>query len=331
MSEDRINKSLQDSYADTEADPSEIGDWLLDNCNSPEFDDLLLGLLENTEYFDPETSSQGYSHFKSKIKEYERSNRWKRVRNVLKKLEHVAAALLFPVIALMFYLRGGETPGIEWIEANTSIGQKLEVILPDGSSMTLGPSSKLIYPTAFTGDQRKVFVIGSVYADIKTNPNAPFVVSAGNLDVVVHGTEFQLNSYDAESEVEVALVEGSLHLQNKVDHREIVMRPGDIVCYDKFTGNFIRKNFAAGYYKDILDKGGFQFVNQRLGDIASCLERHFAVTIHIDDASIADERFFASFINDESVDEILNVLNAQNFMKITRNGRIIHITRNDLN
>ena len=330
MSEDKINKSLQDFYADAEADPSEIQDWLLRNCDSPEFDEMLLGLLEEAEYFDPEMSSQGYSHFKSMIKEYDRSNRWKHTCKVLRKLEHVAVVLLLPIMALMFYLGGRRAMDIEWIEANTSIGQKLDVILPDGSSMTLGPSTKLIYPSAFVGNQRKVFVIGSVYADIESNPDEPFVVSAGDLDVVVYGTEFQLNSYEAESEVEVALVEGSLHLLNRADHRETVMRPGDIVCYDKLTGNFIRKNFAAGYYKDILDKGGFQFVNQRLGDIASCLERHFAVTIHIDDTSIAEERYFASFINDESVDEILNVLNAQNFMKITRNGRIIHITRNDI-
>ena len=329
MSEDRINKSLQDFYADAEADPSEIQDWLLRNCDSPEFDEMLLGLLEEAEYFDPEMSSQGYSHFKSMIKEYDRSNRWKQTCKVLRKLEHAAVVLLLPMMALMFYLGGRRAMDIEWIEANTSIGQKLDVILPDGSSMTLGPSTKLIYPSAFAGNQRKVFVIGAVYADIESNPDEPFVVSAGDLDVVVYGTEFQLNSYEAESEVEVALVEGSLHLLNRVDHRETVMRPGDIVCYDKLTGNFIRKNFAAGYYKDILDKGGFQFVNQRLGDIASCLERHFAVTIHIDDTSIAEERYFASFINDESIDEILNVLNAQNFMKITRNGRIIHITRND--
>ena len=80
--------------------------------------------------------------------------------------------------------------------------------------------------------------------------------------------------------------------------------------------------------KDILENGGFQFVNQRFADIASCLERHFAVTIHIDDADIAEERYFASFINNESVDDILDVLNSQNYMKIVRSGKIIHISHN---
>lgn len=325
MSEEKTGIGFENSYDNIETDLSEMEDWLLANCDSPELDNMMMDLLEKTEYFDPVISSHGYSQFKSKIKDYERSRKKERLCRLIRKAEHVAAILLIPVCALMFYL-GGSTSDVEWLEANTSSGQELEIMLPDGSEMTLGPSSKIIYPSNFNGDQRKVFVMGSVYADIETDPDHPFVVSSGVLDVIVYGTEFHLNSYESDSEVEVALVEGAVKLHNKTDHRDINMRPGDIVCYDKSTGNFIRKNFAAGYYKDILEKGGFQFVNQRLGDIASTLERHFGVTIYIDDDSIADERYFASFINNESVDEILNVLNAQNYMKITRNGKIIHIT-----
>lgn len=327
MSEERINKSLQDSFADTGADPTEIENWLLANSNSPELDDVMLELLESTEYFDPVISSRGYSQFKEKVKDYEIRCRRQRLKDVFRKVEHVAAFLLLPVSVLM-YIIGGSTTDVEWLETNTAVGQKVDVMLPDGSEMILGPSSKLIYPSNFTGDQRKVFVMGSVYADIESDKKHPFVISTGSLDVVVYGTEFQLNSYESDSEVEVALVEGSVKLHNKADNRDVMMHPGDIVCYDKSTGNFIRKNFAAGYYRDIVANGGFQFVNQRLEDIASCLERHFNVTIYIDDEEIADERYFASFINNESVDEIFNVLNAQNYMKVTRNGKIIHISRN---
>ena len=328
MTIDNEKQWLKDQYENKEADPSAIEDWILENGDSPEFDDMMLELLETTEYFDPVSSSKGYSLFKIRIKEHEKSRRRSVMGKVLKSFEHIAALLLVPVSLLTFYM-GGRSSEVEWLEANTAAGQKLEVVLPDGSSMTLGPSSKLIYPTAFIGDARKVFVLGSVYADIESDAKNPFVVSAGNLDVRVLGTEFQLNSYEDDSEVEVALVEGTVQLHNKIDNREVTMRPGDIVSFDKTSGNFIRKNFAAGYYKDILENGGFQFVNQRFADIASCLERHFAVTIHIDDADIAEERYFASFINNESVDEILDVLNSQNYMKIVRSGKIIHISHNN--
>ena len=328
MSEDKIRQWLQNRYENMDADPSEIEDWILENGDSPDFDVMMMELLESTEYFDPVSSSQGYSLFKTRVKEYENQFRREKACKVLKGVERVAAFLLVPVSVLMFYF-GGRSSNVEWLEANTAAGQKIEVLLPDGSSMTLGPSSKLIYPSSFTGDERKVFLMGSVYADVESDAKKPFVLSAGHLDVKVLGTEFHVNSYLEDSEVEVALVDGSVLLSNKSDGREVMMRPGDIVCYDKSTSNFIRKNFAAGYYKDILDKGGFQFVNQRFGDSAACLERHFGVTIYIDDADIVDERYFASFINNETVDEILDVLNAQNYMKITRSGKIIHISHNN--
>ena len=321
-------ESFKKLYNDATADASLIEKFLLENHADPELDTMMLELLESTEYFDPVSSSQGYSLFKTRIREHEKSVRKQKFCKMLRYSERIAAFLLLPLAALMFYI-GGKKSDVEWIEANTSAGQKLEIVLPDGSEMTLGPSSKLIYPTDFIGRERKVFLMGAAYADIETDTQRPFVVSAGSLDVIVHGTEFQLNSYDSDSEVEVALVEGSVQLYNKSDHRDVMMRPGDIVCYDKATGNFIRKNFAAGYYKDILDDGGFQFVNQRFGDIAACLERYFGVTIYIDDATISEERYFASFINDESVDDILDVLNAQDFMKIIRKGKVIYITRKD--
>ena len=330
MSEDRIRQWLQSRYENMDADPSEIEDWILENGDSPDFDDMMLELLESTEYFDPVSSSQGYSLFKARMKEYDKKCRRKRFFGVFKGMERIAAILLIPV-SVFTYFAGGRSSDVEWIEANTSSGQKIEILLPDGSSMTLGPSSKLIYPSSFEGDERKVFLMGAAYADVESDVRKPFIVSVGDLDIKVLGTEFQVNSYEMDSEVEVALVDGSVRLVHKPDNREVMMRAGDIVCYDKSTSNFIRKNYAAGYYKDILDKGGFQFVNQRLGDIASCLERHFGVTIHIADAAIADERYYASFINDESVDDILAVLNAQDFMKITRNGKIINITRPDIN
>lgn len=328
MTTDNEKKWLKSQYQNKEADPSEIGAWILENRDSPEFDSIMLELLEVTEYFDPVSSSRGYSLFKTRVKKHKKECRNAKVRKVFGYLEHLAAVLLIPVALFSFYVND-EVSKVDWLEANTSAGQTMEVVLADGSAMTLGPSTKLVYPSAFPGDERKVFLIGSIYADIESDARKPFVVSAGNLEVKVLGTEFRLASYNEDSEAEVALVDGAVTLHNKANNMDVTMCPGEIVSFDKATGAFVRKNFAAGYYKDIIDNGGFQFVNQRLGDIASCLERHFAVTIYIDDADIANERYFASFINNEGVDEILKVLNAQNFMKIVRNGNIIHISHNN--
>lgn len=317
------------NFNDPEADPALVEKWLLDHASDPEQDEMLMELLDDAEYYDPAMSSRGLSLFKSRVKELQQQKRKDAAFKALRWFERVAAALILPVSALAFIMyTNGSLRNVKWLEANTGEGETMSIVLPDGSDMTLGPSTKIIYPTEFGRKEREVFVAGSVHADIESNSKVPFVISSGDVAIRVYGTEFQMNSYDADTEVEVALIEGTVQMLNKTDGRKVTLRPGDIVSYDKMTGNFIRKNFAAGYYHDIISEGGFQFVNQRLCDIVACLERHFGVSVIIDDDSIKDERYFASFINDESIDDILAALNAQNYLKIRRNGNTIRISPN---
>ena len=46
MSEDKIRQWLQNRYENMDADPSEIEDWILENGDSPDFDVMMMELLE---------------------------------------------------------------------------------------------------------------------------------------------------------------------------------------------------------------------------------------------------------------------------------------------
>lgn len=327
MSEKQNKDWLHSQFNDPTADSALIEEWLLGHASDPEQDDVLMELLDKSEYYDPAMSSKGWMEFNSRLNEVRREQRKCKVHKAFRWFERVAAVLILPVgaLALVMFMNGS-LRDVKWLEANTATGETMSIVMPDGSDITLGPSTKIVYPTEFGSKERQVFVTGSIHADIEHNPKVPFVVSSGDLAVRVYGTEFQMNSYDSDTEVDVALIDGSVHMLNKTDGRKVVLRPGDIVSFDKLTGSFIRKNFAAGYYHDIVREGGFQFVNQRLCDIVSCLERHFGVSVIIDDDSIKDERYFASFINNESIDEILAALNAQDYLNISRSGNTIRIS-----
>ena len=173
-----------------------------------------------------------------------------------------AACLLLPVAALAFYLYGeAQRPG-EWFEAYAPYGKTLRVVLPDGSEVVINSGSKLIYPDRFGPDRRQVFLAGEGYATIAKDPGRPFVMSAGEVDVRVLGTKFNLKSYAEDSEVEVTL-----------------------------------------------------------------LEKRFDVKINVADRALAERRFIASFVNGESLDEMLASFNADEAMRIRREGRIVNITK----
>ena len=145
------------------------------------------------------------------------------------------------------------------------------------------------------------------------------------MEVRVLGTQFSISAYLENTECEVALVEGSVELQ--VAGRETPMRlnPGELAVYDRRTGVLSGRTFIPEYFKEVEMQDGCQFLNMRFVDIASYLERRFGVKIFIADESIGNERFYASFINGEGVDEILEILNMEGRFSIRRNGNTVLI------
>ena len=138
-------------------------------------------------------------------------------------------------------------------------------------------------------------LVGEAFLDVTPDTRRQFVVSLGSMDVVVHGTRFSVSSFPEENEDEVALIEGSVEMRFSNEVGSIFLSPGELVKYDRSTCMTERRKFAANYFEEVVNAGGLQFSNERLEDIVASLNRHFKVNIVIEDDSLNDERFFASF------------------------------------
>lgn len=79
-------------------------------------------------------------------------------------------------------------------------------------------------------------------------PKRSFVLSADDVDILVHGTSFRVSSYVNDSEVEVALLSGAIDMQTKnlQQNCKIQMTPGDMVKVDKRSGASPRYDSPAG-------------------------------------------------------------------------------------
>ena len=69
------------------------------------------------------------------------------------------------------------------------------------------------------------------------------------------------------------------------------------------------------------------FMDKRFDEIVAYLEKRFDVKINVADRALAERRFIASFVNGESLDEMLASFNADEAMRIRREGRIVNITK----
>lgn len=306
---------------------SKFQDLLLENEDSPQFDVVLGELLRQAESeVSGKDVSMGEAAFDNFAKNVGLTTR-KRWHSALRIVSNIAAALFIPLLISCLCLSFGTDGEQEtiWNEVSTAYAKNASVELSDGTSVKLGPCSRLIYPDKFSSSERKVFISGDVLFDVAKNPEKKFVAVSDNMDVIVHGTRFHVTSFMDFKNEEVALVSGSVELCMHADGTSVKLVPGDIIRYDKEKGNIKRLHFDVNSYERVLDVDGLQFVDATLSEIVGTLSRRFKVDISMED-SIAGEKYYASFINGENLDEILNALNVERHFRINHINNKIKLT-----
>jgi len=221
-----------------------------------------------------------------------------------------------------------ELKSIKWAEASTGTGETREMTMPDGSLIKLGPCSKIVYPSSFSGNERVVFLSGSAYAYItKTKRQTPFIISLGDIETVVTGTEFQIDAYEGNEKDVISLVEGSLLVRKKGEEQGVYLSSGYLATYDKKMDEFTKKAFDAQDYKQKVETGNIVYFNKSFSDIAVDLEKRFGVRLIFDDSSIKENTYFASFINREDYHDILQIINIDKSFRIVEeeDGKTIRI------
>lgn len=106
------------------------------------------------------------------------------------------------------------------------------LVLSDGTKVWLNSESSLRYPTAFSGNERKVEITGEAYFEVtkqKQNvkgkiQNFPFLVTANGVITEVLGTQFNVNAFDDETAVRITLLEGSVKVAKGNDYK--LLKPG---------------------------------------------------------------------------------------------------------
>ncbi|MCR4843632.1 MAG: FecR family protein [Bacteroidales bacterium] len=296
---------------------NELQKWFLEHGMDESMDASWQEKLSDFGGDDYALSSEGFRRFKKQIKK--ENPLWRRT---LRTVERVAAILILPLAAATALLLFREPEPVRWTEVCTHSGETRSIELPDGSRIRLAPASRVLYPSAFEKGGREIYMQGEAYADITHMEECPFEIHADDITVRVLGTEFNFSAYPEDAECELALVNGSVEMQiagKDIEHN-VRMKTGDMVRYDRKTGGVDKQSFSAETYLANANRNGLQFSNRKMVDIVRCLERKFGVQIVIEDAALAEERFFASFINNEDLPTILDAFNFQNHMKVIRKG-----------
>jgi transmembrane sensor len=209
------------------------------------------------------------------------------------------------------------------ITLTTPRGGYYEAVLPDGTKVWLNAASSIQFPSKFPDNNRSVIVTGEVYLEVAQNHQAPFSVGAGNTNVRVLGTSFNINAYDNEPVVKTTLVQGSVRVAAEgANNGAVVLRPGQQAVS---AGNGIVTNVETPDLSGILAwKNGFiSFDNTDFKTVMRQLERWYDIKVEYTGA-VPTVKLNGELDRQVPLTDVLNYLSRLN-IKFERSGRTITV------
>ena len=118
---------------------------------------------------------------------------------------------------------------VRMIEKMSELGEKVTTKLPDGTIVKLNSGSKLLFPSSFDSNERKVQLQGEAFFDVERNEQKPFIIQIGEMEVEVLGTSFNVKEDTESHQKTVAVKTGKVAVNNKANGEPILLDPLQMV------------------------------------------------------------------------------------------------------
>jgi len=185
-------------------------------------------------------------------------------------------------------------------------GQRVNILLPDGTSVWLNARSVFTFPSSFASDQRLSKLDGEARFEVAQDKKRPFIVEAGKYKVEALGTKFNLLSYSDLNTFETALMEGKVKLSSASDRSDTLTLAPNTRAYA--TGGKLRATAITDYDPYRWIEGLICFKDQPFDKIIYELEKSFGIQIVVNNKRIDNYRFTGKFKQSDGVNEILRVM-----------------------
>jgi len=207
----------------------------------------------------------------------------------------------------------------------TAASRGHEMKLDDGSVVHLDAKTRL--RVEFTAQRRIIHLErGWVVFDVAKDPNRPFTVRTGTVDVTAVGTRFGV---DVDLGVTTTVEEGTVKVtpRGNDDGPAVFLHPGQEL--------FVRNGGLLSFSKPVLSEGDIvevnagrklmwvtgrvELIDTSIGEIVRQFNRRHEIQAKIDDPAIADLRVDLAIMQVGSVSDFIEVMESRG-VSVTRSG-----------
>lgn len=264
-------------------------------------------------------------HFKGKYS-YFKPN--KIVRSAI-WIRSAAAIIIIFFAGILLYRLLNRQQSTEF-EQLTTQEVKTFKMLDDGTKVWLNKHSTLRYNKGFGTGAREIIIEGEAYFDVVKNDQVPLYVHAGNIDIEVKGTAFNVKAEKNSKDIEVALVRGLIEISDRLNNNSLLLHPNQKIIYNtllkdkenKLQMKLVNPAVLLNETKWIADT--LVFRKEKLKDLALKIEKKYDVKIDIQSEALKEKRFSGIFIN-ETIEQAIASLKLSYPLNYTINKRLVVI------
>lgn len=196
-----------------------------------------------------------------------------------------SVAILLAVISTIWVNQGNATSEIATLYSEK--GESITLI--DQSKVVLNQKSHLEHFTSMPSNSRNVKLNGEAFFDVYKISDKPFLINTNSIQIEVLGTSFNVRDLDSEEESLVFVKTGKVKISSISNPRKkIILTPGEQVIFNKKTGNFTKSIDNKTINALSWMEGKLSFNKTKLKYALKDLERHFGVSIKLNNKAIED-------------------------------------------
>ena len=177
------------------------------------------------------------------------------------------------------------------------------LVLADGTKVFLNSGSEIRYPAMFRGKRREVFLKGEAWFEVAKDSTRGFWVHAGEMNVKVLGTSFNVKAYEKLGTVATTLVEGCVEIVCEGKNFRIV--PGEQFVYDKDSRESDVREVDTELYTSWKD-GYYKFRQAALEEIMTTLSVWYGLNVFYQNEDAKHIEFTGKVKRYEDVRNLLN-------------------------
>lgn len=279
---------------------------------------------ENSTIFQKERHKYNMILLLSKDEQLQSRKKIRFIPNWLKEIGKIAAVVMI-MFSIGYYYQSSmqDKHSSAMNVVSVPAGQRVNLVLPDGTHICMNAKSRLEYPSIFVGESRRVKLTGEAFFNVIHNNGNAFIVETPDCEVEVLGTSFNIEAYPESNAFATALLEGSVKITNKKDPaKPIILEPNQQVrlVNEKLEISDIQ-DFDVLRWRE----GLICFKNKPFKQLIEQFEKYYDVRIIIENNKLLEHELSGKIRITDGIEHALRVIQKNTSFSYTRDSKLENV------